>query len=138
MRKQLLLTIISFFLGVATSYAQNTLNIHQKNGGVVSYGFAEKPVLSYVDENLHISTDKESIDYPLAELEMLTFTDSEASIGELRVEGQSAAVWIFRMDGSLVKRMEPLEGVSAFDTGNLPVGTYIIKQGNVTTKLIKQ
>lgn len=136
--KFLLLSFISMLLGVVSCLAQNTLNIHQKSGGVVSYSFAEKPVVTYVGENLHVSTDKVSIDYPLAELEKLTFDDSEASIGELRVEGQTSPVCIYRMDGKLVKRQEPSEGASAFDMQELPNGIYIIKQGNVTTKLIKQ
>ena len=138
MRKSLLLMIFCLFLGVATSFAQNTLNIHQKSGGVVSYGFAEKPVLTYVDDNLHVSTERVSIDYPLAELEMLTFDDREASIGELRVEGQTAGMNIYRIDGTLVKRIEAKEESSAFDTNGLPAGTYIIKQGNVTYKITKQ
>lgn len=138
MRKSLLLIIFCLFLGVATSFAQNTLNIHQKNGGVVSYGFAEKPVLTYVDDNLHVSTERVSIDYPLAELEMLTFDDREASIGELRVEGQTAGMNIYRIDGTLVKRIEATAESSAFDTDRLPVGTYIVRQGNVTYKITKQ
>ena len=129
---------MSLFFGMATCLAQNTLNIHQKSGGVVSYGFAEKPVVTYVGEILHVSTDKVSIDYPLAELEKLTFDDSDASIGELRVEGQTSPVCIYRMDGTLVKRQESSEGASAIDMQELPAGTYIIKQGNVTTKIIKQ
>ena len=138
MRKSLLLMIVCLFLGIATSFAQNTLNIHQKNGGVVSYGFAEKPVLTYEGENLHVSTDKVSIDYPLAELEMLTFDNREASIGELRVEGQPVGMNIYRIDGTLVKRIEATAESSAFDTDGLPVGTYIVRQGNVTYKITKQ
>ncbi len=130
--------IFCLFLGVATSFAQNTLNIHQKSGGVVSYGFAEKPVLTYVDDNLHVSTERVSIDYPLAELEMLTFDDREASIGELRVEGQTVGMNIYRIDGTLVKRIEATAESSAFDTDGLPVGTYIVRQGNVTYKITKQ
>lgn len=136
--KFLFLTIVSLFLGTAICIAQNTLNIHQKSGGVVSYGFAETPVVTYVGEKLHVSTDKVSIDYPLAELEMLTFDDSEASIGELRLEGQTSPVYIYRMDGILVKRIEATNGSSAFNMQELPTSTYIIKQGNVTTKIIKQ
>lgn len=138
MRKSLLLMIFCLFLGVATSFAQNTLNIHQKSGGVVSYGFAEKPVLTYVDDNLHVLTERVSIDYPLAELEMLTFDDREASIGELRVEGQTAGMNIYRIDGTLVKRIEAKAESPAFDTDGLPVGTYIVRQGNVMYKITKQ
>lgn len=119
-------------------FSQNTLNIHQKNGGVVSYGFAEKPVLTYVEKNLHVSTDKVSIDYPLAELEKLTFNELESSIGELRLEGQSVPVCIFRTDGTLVKHMETIAGPFTFDTQELPAGTYIIKQGNITTIIIRR
>lgn len=130
--------IFCLFLGVATSLAQNTLNIHQKSGGVVSYRFAEKPVLTYVDDNLHVSTERVCIDYPLAELEMLTFDDREESIGELRVEGQPVGMNIYRIDGTLVKRIEAKAESSAFDTDGLSVGTYIVRQGNVMYKITKQ
>lgn len=123
---------------IAACVAQNTLNIHQKSGGVVSYGFADKPVVTYEGETLHLSTDKVSIDYPLAELEMLNFDDSEAAIGELRVDGPKMPVFVFRMDGMLVKRMEDTEESSSIDINELPAGTYIIKQGSITYKMEKQ
>lgn len=136
--KFLLLSIISMFLCVATCLGQNTLNIHQKNGGLVSYGFAEKPAVTYTGEYLHVTTNHVTIDYPWADVEMLTFDDSEATTTELRMEGLTGPVYIYRLNGTLMKRQEPSEGTSAIDIQGLPAGTYIIKQGNITYKIQKQ
>ncbi len=57
--------------------AQNTLNIHQKSGGVVSYAFSEKPVVTYTAEGIHLSTSKVDVDYPLSNLLKFTFEDNE-------------------------------------------------------------
>jgi len=138
MNKKLLLLFVSVLLGAATCMAQNTLNIHEKTGGVVNYAFSEKPVVTYVDNNLHVATDQESIDYPLSSLDKLTFDDEHATaIGELCVKEKNAEICVYRLDGTLAKRVSG-EGEAKVCTSDLPAGTYIIKHGKVTTKLIKR
>lgn len=128
----LLLSIASFL-----TYAQNTLSIYQRNGCVVSYGFADKPVVTYVEENLHVSTNNVSIDYPLSELVKMTFSDSESSIGQLRIEDCLAPILIYDINGRLVKEINEQEGNTFLNIQELPTGTYIIKQGIITAKFTK-
>lgn len=135
MKQFIFLVLFSTFLNV---YAQKTMTIHQKNGDMVSYSFAENPIMTYVGNNLHLTTTSVSIDYPLADLQKLTFSGKESSIGEFRVDGTEALIKVFRLDGSLHSVIEPQNGTAIFDTTDLPSGTYIIKQGAITTKLIKQ
>lgn len=138
--KQLLTLIMLSLLGTSSALSQHTLCIHQKKGGVVSYALSEKPVVTYVKDQLHLTTSKVTIDYPLSNLEKLTFDDQPSAIDELRVEADDASLSIYRLDGSLVQQVEAsaLDATSHFDISTLPAGTYIIKHGSITHKLIKQ
>lgn len=131
---------ICLLLGISAfyTYAQNTLNIHQKNGGMVSYSFADKPVVTYVEDNLHVSTNNVSIDYPLSDLVKLTFTESGSSIGELRVEDNNSPIQIYDVNGGLIKMLVKKESESILNIQELPTGIYFIKQGTITTKIVKQ
>lgn len=136
--KTLLLSIMSLFFGIATCLAQNTLNIHQKSGGVVSYGFSEKPVVTYTREYMHVETVSVSIDYPVSNVQKLTFKDSESSIGELRVEEESLDLLIYNLKGQLVKKAESEDGISQLDIQELPAGIYLVKNGKTTFKIVKK
>lgn len=125
-------------LGATTSFAQNTLNIHQKSGGVVSYGFSEKPVVTYAGEYMHVETVSVSIDYPVSNVQKLTFKDSESSIGELRVEEESSDLLIYNLKGQLVKKAESEDGISQLDIQELPAGIYVVKNGKTTFKIVKK
>lgn len=138
MKKILVLMVLSLVLSVATSFAQNTLNIHQKSGGVVSYGFSEKPVVTYAGEYMHVETVSVSIDYPVTDVQKLTFEDRESSIGELRVEEKSSDLLIYNLKGQLVKKAESEDGISQLDIQELPAGIYVVKNGKTTFKIVKK
>lgn len=131
---------ICLLLGISAfyTYAQNTLNIHQKNGGMVSYSFADKPVVTYVEDNLHVSTNNVSIDYPLSELVKLTFTESGSSMGELRLDDNNSPIQIYDANGRSIKMIGKNEGELILNIQELPTGIYFIKQGTTTTKIVKQ
>lgn len=118
--------------------AQNTLNIHQKTGGVASYAFSEKPVITYVGDNLHIETVAISIDYPVANVQKLTFEDSESSIGELQVKDDSSDILVYNLKGQLVKRVDCEDGISQLNIQDLPSGIYVVKNRNTTFKIVKK
>ena len=75
MRRTLLLLGVAFLFFPAI--AQNTLTIHQKDGQQFSFGFAEKPVITYTENYLLLKTSKTEISYPLSTVAKLTFTDIE-------------------------------------------------------------
>lgn len=138
--KQLLFIISMCIISSAIGVAQTSLNIHQKNGGIVCYSFSAKPKLTYVEDLLHVSTDEIEIDYPISELEKLTFdNDTPVSINTLCFSGESAKVYIYRMNGSLLDiKKADINNPATIDTSELPSGTYLVKQGSVTIKIIKQ
>ena len=139
MKRNILLAIASLFLSLASAFAQNTLNIHQKSGGVVSYAFSEKPVVTYTADGIHLSTSKVEVDYPLSNLEKFTFEDGETdAVESVKAEGIAGDVRIYSINGVLVKTVKQSEGSASFSTADLPKGTYIIKNGVTTYKITKR
>ena len=62
--------ILYTFLLLAISmiaHAQNTIAIYQKDGKVAKFAFTEKPVITYADNNLVLTTSQTSVQYPIAE-----------------------------------------------------------------------
>ena len=135
MKKQLLLMLS--LLGTATAFAQSTLNVHQKSGGTVSYAFSEKPVVTYSGNSLVLTTAKVNVEYPLSNLDKLTFEDGEANaIDQVSMEAPADAVThIYNMSGVLVKSVDASKPIS---TDDLKPGVYVIKNGKTTYKIIKK
>lgn len=125
-------------MGAVTCLAQNTLNVHQKDGAVVSYGFSEKPVLTYTATGIHLATSKMEVDYPFANLDKFTFSEEANSIDIVTTEGTSDEVRIYNINGTLLKTIKQSDGASAYSTSDLQKGIYIIKNGKTTYKIIKK
>jgi len=137
--KRKLLALSTMMLCASLSFAQNTLNIHQRGGGVVSYGFDEKPVVTYVGSNLHVESTTASIDYPVDNVEKLTFESRESSIEEVRVEDEEVSyTLIYTLNGQLIKRIDSKDGQATFNMQDLPAGNYIIKTNKTSFKINKK
>lgn len=139
MTNKLLLAIFGLLWGTAQCLAQNTLNIHQKDGAVVSYAFSEKPVVTYTGTGIHLSTSKVEVDYPFDNLLRFTFSD-DVTIGieQLRTTGASDDIRVYDVRGMLVKTIRQSDGTVGFSTNDLPRGIYIIKNGTTTYKITRR
>lgn len=81
----LLMAMMVFSLGAS---AQNTLNVWQKSGEIVSYAFSEKPVITYSSTDLVLTTNTVVVNYPLTNLRKLTFGDNDAvKLGDINSDG---------------------------------------------------
>lgn len=142
MKRNLLLALASLLLGTASAFAQNTLNIHQKTGGIISYSFSEKPVVTCTDDGIHLVTNSVEVDYPLSNLEKFTFEDGIAPtdiISTHFADGKSSPIKVYNTNGILIRTLEPSDdGSVEFPLRDLPVGVYIIKNSTTTYKLIKK
>lgn len=138
MKRKNLLQLLILFLGATSAFAQNTLNVHQKSGGVVSYIFSDKPVVTYTEDGIHLVTNSVEVDYPLSNLEKFTFEDNNSPSGIICTKGGSSDVQIYSVGGTLIKTVEANEGTTTFSTSNLPAGIYVIKNGKSTYKIIKK
>lgn len=138
MKRRFLLSILCLSIGTFSAMAQNMLNIHQLSGAVVSYSFSEKPVVTYINNILRITTTNETLDFPLSELKMMDFTTSESSDGILKIASEDRIAHIFTIDGKLVTAIETDCPSSAINTAEFPAGIYIIKYNNTSFKYIKK
>lgn len=139
MKRKLLFSALGVFLGVA-AYAQNILNVHQKDGVVVRYAFSDKPMVTYTDTGIHLVTTKVEVDYPMANLEKWTFEEGDApvSVETITTSGTADDIRIYTTSGVLVKTISQSEGTASFSTADLPAGIYIIKNGKTTYKITKK
>lgn len=132
------LIILSLFLCAETCFAQNTLNVHQKDGVVVKYGFSEKPTVTYTATGIHLATTKVEVDYPFVNLEKFTFSDEANAINVLKTESTNDDVRIYNTNSMLLKTVKQSDGEASFSISELPNGIYIIKNGKTTYKIVKK
>lgn len=116
--------------------AQETLNIHQKDGVVVSYVFAEEPIVTYTNEGIHVTTVKEDLDCPFANIRKFTFSDSdESSIGIPATKDTNDETKIYDLRGLLVETVKQRDGRVTLIKLCLPNGIYVVKNGGATFKI---
>ena len=138
-------------------FGQNAITIHQKDGQQFSFGFDDKPVITYTDTDLVLKTTKTEVQYPLASVAKFTFTDVEDAVIPIKQDSNAAQL---ELDGYLVsitgakaditvKVIAPdgktlgtyktdSDGSVTFSIADLPIGLYIINSENLTCKILKK
>lgn len=126
-------------LSVTMLHAQNTLNVHSKSGDVVSYAFAEKPVITYLNDVLVLTTLSTTVEYPLQDLLKLTFDDDKSDIEVVTHRSESDMVRIYSVKGQLLRAVKADEdGVTSLVLGEMAPGIYIVKNGSTSYKIVKK
>lgn len=137
--------------------AQNTITIHQKDGKQFSFGFDEKPVVSFTDNMLVVKTTKTEIQYELALLSKFTFDQKQTAVDAIvdeRIEPSvtldeysvqisglkaGATATLLSADGKQLQSYRTdNEGTVSFSIAELPQGIYIIKSESLTCKILKK
>lgn len=155
MRKILALVFLSL-LTIEMS-AQNTLVIHQKDGQQFSYGFGDKPVITYTESDLVLTTSKTVVEFPLSALSKFTFSDIEDAV--IAVKDNSSkpslsldeytvcisgaepnqSVTLLSIDGKVLSTYKTdADGSVKFSIAELSAGTYIINSESLTCKILKK
>lgn len=138
-------------------FSQNTLTIHQKDGQQFSFGFEDKPVITYTDTDLVLKTTKTEVQYPLASVTKFTFTDVEDAVISIKQDSNAAQL---ELDGYVVSITGAKAGINVlvigpdgktldtyktgsdgnvtFSIADLPQGLYIINSENLTCKILKK
>lgn len=138
-------------------FSQNTLTIHQKDGQQFSFGFDDKPVITYTDTDLVLKTTKTEVQYPLASVAKFTFTDVEDAVIPIKQDSNAAQLeldgYVVSITGAkadiTVKVIAPdgktmgtyktdSNGSVTFSIADLPQGLYIINSENLTCKILKK
>lgn len=122
--------------------AQNTLNVYQKDGTLLCFSFADKPMTLFVDDDVIVKTDKQLLSFPFSSIDRYTFEDGldPAGLISIQIDGTfSEGVSIYDLSGKLMKTVNPSNGNSVeIQTMDLPAGTYIIRNKNITFKFQKK
>ena len=134
--------------------AQNAISIHQKDGKVANFAFSEKPVVTYADNQLVITTTKTSVQYPLYLLQKIDFELTDATAveqvkpdakfrftdGTLYITGgdPGSQVVIYDMRGMTEGQYRIDDaGNAVISLQSLSKGLYIVKTNHFTFKFTK-
>ena len=73
-------------------FSQNTLTIHQKDGQQFSFGFEDKPVVSFTDSDLIVKSTKTELTYALSSVSKFTFDDIEDAVISINDDAAKAVI----------------------------------------------
>lgn len=159
MKKRFITLIALMVMAPLGLCAQNTLTVHQTDGQKFSYGFDEKPVVTFADNNLVITTSKTVVEYVYSSIAMFTFdgNDGASAVKDVKnavskpgikldeysvaISGAKAKamVRLTAADGKLLQSYKAdEEGSVTFSISELPVGTYLISSEGLSVKILKR
>ena len=139
MVRRLLLIACALGAQLAAS-AQQRLNIYTTTQGVVSFEFAQKPVVTFVaPETLVVKSETTTVEFPYADVQKLTFEDLPTAVESLSVsENAAAAILVYDIAGKLVRQVDSTNGTAHLDLSGLRPGVYIVKDGLRSYKVSKR
>lgn len=158
MRTQKLFTLLLLWLTASGAWAQNVIVVCQKDGTVAKFAFTEKPVVTYSGDELVMTTNKTSVQYPMNRLLKIYFDVAEVPDGiDVEVTQPEDVQFAFRDGGLVVSggkagavvNLYRLNGVAAgqfrlddngcvtISTDHLSRGVYIMKAEQVSFKFLK-
>lgn len=133
-----------------------TLEVWTKGGEQITYVLNDRPVVSWSDTDVVITTADLTVSYPLSELWKFTFgmqanaaaalcqeTDGQMQMqdGLLRLSGFPAnmPIAVYSLDGHVAATATTLtDGTATIRIHTLATGIYVVKTGSTTHKIIKK
>ena len=135
--RQMLLTLLLALTGLSAWAADAKIIVWQNDGGKTEILFNQMPEFTYQDGTVSIQNGGTTLSWPLANLQKFTFEDIDLSVttGIKPVEQPRLDITrgcaAYDLSGQLIKQQ--IRSLS-----ELPKGTYILKDGSVTTKVMKR
>lgn len=140
--KKFVFSLLTLFTATM-SWADTALFIHQKSGGYVEYSFSEKPVVTYSEGYLIIAASGATsrVLYPLSNVMKFTFGEVDEHVTRVVAPVNTAPqpTYIYSIDGKLMRTFQPSEdGSTSASLEGLPGGTYVVKNGKTSYKVLKK
>ena len=136
--KQILLTLLLTLFAVGVWADDAKIIVWQKDGKTTEILFNQMPEFMYQDGNVSIQNGSTTLSWALANLKKFTFEDIEQSnttdIKDPKTTPKldiTKGCAVYDLSGKLVKQQ--IRSLS-----ELPKGTYILKDGSETIKVVKQ
>lgn len=154
----LFLAALSFSIGTAwaSSEAKNALKIHSKSGTDVTILLDESPKVTFQDDDVIITTQKQVLSYPSSDVVRFTYETVDAtgvhavtslsgiqvSFGEgmVSVSGLSSqtSVSLFSLDGKLLSSaIADKHGYATLSLPEIAGSVYVLKTTSLTLKIRK-
>lgn len=137
----MILSLLVAFVATAASWADTALFVHQKSGGVLEIAFSEKPVVTYSEGYVVISSGLASVSYPLSDMDKFTFGEVDDQVTRITAPANVAPqpTFIYNVSGVLMRTYQPNEDrTTSTSLEGLPAGTYVIKNGKTSYKVLKK
>lgn len=135
MKTKIIFILLNFV--VINAFCQNTMVVQKYDGTKISYGFLQKPKVTYSEEVLTVSTLTTTVEFPIADVRNISFEDNPELTDLMYLQYVDAEVYIYDISGKLVG-VEKKNSDININIANLVSGTYIIKTGNTSYKILKQ
>lgn len=142
-RRTILTLLIAFVSTMAWAQdmtAEAKIIVWQKDGNKTEVLFNQMPEFLYADGNVSVQNGGTALSWPLATLDKFTFEDVEKSVPAVPTDVKDVpepklditrGCAVYDLSGKLIK-------AKIRSLSELPKGTYIIKDGSVTTKVVKR
>lgn len=136
--KLAILSLLFTFVEVNVWADDAKIIVWQKDGNKTEILFNAKPEFVYADGNVTLQNGTTALSWPLANLEKFTFENIQESVQtdvkdmkSQRLDILSDHCAVYDTNGHMLKKQ--IKSLS-----ELPTGVYIIKNGNVTTKVVRK
>jgi len=138
--KRFLLLLLLIEASHTSSWADTALVVHRKSGETIEFAFSEEPVVTYADGFLVVSEGKASVLYPLTDIQKFTFDEVTDRVTRITSPADAPhPTHIYNVGGMLLRTFSPSDDRStSASLDGLPAGTYIIKNGTTSYKIIKK
>ena len=131
-----LLLAVLCSIGVRAEDKAMGIVVWMNDGSKTAVLFSDMPEFTYADGYVTLQSNNPSttISWPLETVKKLTFEDISTGIGDIKDTGLdilSDKMAVYDLSGKLVKQR--IKSLS-----ELPKGTYIVKDGSVTFKVVRK
>lgn len=157
MRKKLLIVLLSYFcLSAMADEPKTQLMVWQTDGSYVVYSLDEKPITTFANDVLVLTTTKISVEYSMAKISRYTFETATNSIENLQTHRgvtvkqtedklivynlpKGKKCYVYTIDGKLQYSAKSTgQEQMLIPFGKYGAGAYIIKTDNITYKIMKK
>ena len=136
--------------------AQNCMVIDLSDGSTAHFALAEKPVITYLGENIKAVSATATIETARSQVKAIRFEEEESSTAVDEIATENAAitangntitiegiadgtsVTIFSINGQAVATTTATGGSCTIHTDEFAAGIYIINYNNTTIKYLKK
>ena len=152
-----ILFIFTLFFAFLQVTAQNTLTVHLKDGQQFSLGFDEKPVVTFTDSEIVVTSSGTEVRCQLAAIDKVTFNDKTTDVDQIKEDVLNASITLdeyivyltgaksditvrlIASDGKVLQSFKTdSEGSVKFSIADLPEGVYIISAQGINIKILKK